>query len=98
MGALVLRLAAVRKGGTVVCGGIHMSDIPPFRYELLWGERTVRSVANLLTREDAQEFMRIAPEVPVRVSTTAFPLEQANEALAKLRSGALEGAAVLKMN
>jgi propanol-preferring alcohol dehydrogenase len=98
VGALVpAALAAVRKGGTVVCGGIHMSDIPSFPYELLWGERTVRSVANL-TREDGRQFMNIAPEVPVRVSTTAFPLEQADEALARLRKGSLEGAAVLKMN
>jgi len=95
VGALVpTALAAVRKGGTVVCGGIHMSDVPSFPYELLWGERTVCSVANL-TRRDAEEFMKIAPKVPVRTTTQPFPLEQANEALAQLRDGRLEGAAVL---
>jgi propanol-preferring alcohol dehydrogenase len=95
VGALVpAALAAVRRGGTVVCGGIHMSDIPSFPYELLWGERTVCSVANL-TRRDAAEFMKIAPEVPVRTTTQPFPLEQANEALDRLRNGQLEGAAVL---
>jgi propanol-preferring alcohol dehydrogenase len=95
VGALVpAALAAVRKGGTVVCGGIHMSDIPSFPYELLWGERSVCSVANL-TRRDAAEFMNIAPKVPVRTSTQAFPLEQANEALNSLRNGRLQGAAVL---
>ncbi len=96
VGALVpAALAAVRKGGTVVCGGIHMSDIPSFPYELLWGERTVTSVANL-TRKDAAEFMSIAPNVPVRTSTQPFALEQANEALSRLRGGKLQGAAVLK--
>jgi propanol-preferring alcohol dehydrogenase len=89
-------LAAVRKGGTVICGGIHMSEIPAFSYDLLWGEREVCSIANL-TREDAHEFMRIAPEVPVHTTTETFPLEQANEALDKLRSGKVEGAAVLKI-
>ncbi len=87
-------LAAVRRGGVVVCGGIHMSDIPAFSYELLWGERTMCSVANL-TRKDADEFMKIAPKVPVRTTTHPFPLEQANEALNQMRSGKLEGAAVL---
>jgi alcohol dehydrogenase, propanol-preferring len=97
VGALVpLALAAVRRGGAVVCGGIHMSDVPSFPYELLWGERTVCSVANL-TRKDAAEFMQIAPKVPVRTTTQLFPLEQANEALARLRSGQLEGAAVLNI-
>ena len=95
VGALVpLALAAVRKGGTVVCGGIHMSDVPAFPYELLWGERTICSVANL-TRKDAEEFMKIAPKVPVRTTTQRFALEQANDALGQLRSGKLEGAAVL---
>ena len=95
VGALVpAALAAIRKGGTVVCGGIHMSDVPSFPYELLWGERTVCSVANL-TRRDAEEFMKIAPKVPVRTTTQPFPLEQANEALAQLIDGRLEGAAVL---
>jgi len=95
VGALVpLALAAVRKGGTVVCGGIHMSDVPAFPYELLWGERTICSVANL-TRKDAKEFMKIAPKVPVRTTTQRFALEQANDALDQLRSGKLEGAAVL---
>jgi len=95
VGALVpAALAAVRKGGTVVCGGIHMSDIPSFPYDLLWGERSVCSVANL-TRKDAAEFIDIVPKVPVRTTTQRFALEQANEALSRLRSGKLEGAAVL---
>jgi propanol-preferring alcohol dehydrogenase len=95
VGALVpAALAAIRKGGTVVCGGIHMSDVPSFPYALLWGERTICSVANL-TRKDAEEFMKIAPKVPVRATTQMFSLEQANEALAQLRDGRLEGAAVL---
>ena len=97
VGALVpAALAAIRKGGTVVCGGIHMSDIPSFPYELLWGERTICSVANL-TRRDAEEFMRIAPKVPVRTTIQVFRLEQANEALEQLRHGKLQGAAVLKI-
>ncbi|HWX37748.1 MAG TPA: zinc-dependent alcohol dehydrogenase family protein [Candidatus Sulfotelmatobacter sp.] len=95
VGALVpAALAAVRKGGTVVCGGIHMSDIPSFPYELLWGERSVASIANL-TRKDAAEFMAIAPKVPVRTTTVPFALEQANGALSQLRTGKLQGAAVL---
>jgi propanol-preferring alcohol dehydrogenase len=95
VGALVpAALAAVRKAGTVVCGGIHMSDIPSFSYDLLWGERSVCSIANL-TRKDAAEFMAIAPKVPVHTTTQPFPLEQANEALNQLRSGKLQGAAVL---
>jgi propanol-preferring alcohol dehydrogenase len=84
----------VRKGGTVVCGGIHMSDIPSFPYELLWGERQICSVANL-TRKDAAEFMAIAPKVPVRTHFESFPLTEANEALHRLRTGGLRGAAVL---
>src|SRR6266849_1412328 len=85
VGSLVpAALAAVRKGGTVVCGGIHMSDIPSFPYELLWGERTICSVANL-TRLDALEFMKIAPTVPVRTTTETFRLEEANDALDRLR-------------
>jgi propanol-preferring alcohol dehydrogenase len=87
-------LKAVAKGGAVVCGGIHMSDIPAMPYELLWGERVLRSVANL-TRSDAEEFLEIAPRVPVRTEVTTFPLEEANEALDRLRSGNLRGAAVL---
>jgi propanol-preferring alcohol dehydrogenase len=87
-------LAVVRKGGRVVCGGIHMSDIPSFPYELVWGERSLCSVANS-TRRDAQEFMRIAPEVPVRTTTETFRLEHANEALDQLRRGKLQGAGVL---
>jgi propanol-preferring alcohol dehydrogenase len=98
VGALVpAALKAVRKGGTVVCGGIYMSDIPSFPYDLLWGERTLCSVANL-TRKDAAEFMEIAPKVPVRATTQQFALEQANEALNQLRSGKLQGAAVLMCN
>jgi len=87
-------LRHVGKGGVVVCAGIHMSDIPTFPYELLWGERLVRSVANL-TREDGEEFLMIAPTVPVQTEVETFELEDANEALARLRSGALRGAAVL---
>jgi alcohol dehydrogenase, propanol-preferring len=94
-GALVPKaLSALAPGGVVVCGGIHMSDIPTFPYELLWHERTLRSVANL-TRADAKEFLKIAPEVPVRTQVTTYPLEQANEALADLRAGRFTGAAVL---
>jgi propanol-preferring alcohol dehydrogenase len=95
VGALVpAALRAVIKGGTVVCAGIHMSDIPTFPYALLWQERVVRSVANL-TRRDGQEFLRIAPTVPVRTHITTYPLAEANTALADLRHGRLEGAAVL---
>jgi len=89
-------LGAVRPGGVVVCGGISMSDIPSFPYELLWGERTLRSVANL-TRRDGLEFLALAPRVPVRTEVTGFPLEKANEALNQLRSGAARGALVLTM-
>ncbi|MBK5230183.1 MAG: alcohol dehydrogenase, partial [Thermoleophilia bacterium] len=87
-------LRAVRKGGAVVTGGIHMSDIPSFPYEVLWGERCLRSVANL-TRADGEEFLALAPRVPVRVAATAFPLERANEVLVALKRGELRGAAVL---
>jgi len=87
-------LRAVRKGGVVVAGGIHMSDVPSFSYRILWGERVVRSVANL-TRRDAEEFLALAPEVPVRTEIERFPLSEANEALDRLRSGRLRGAAVL---
>ena len=89
-------LRALAKGGTVVCAGIHMSDIPSFPYELLWGERAVRSVANL-TRRDGEEFLALAPQVPVRTEVEAFPLEEANEALGRLRRGEIRGAAVLRM-
>lgn len=95
VGALVpAALRAVRKGGTVVCGGIHMSDIPPFAYSLLWGERVVRSVANL-TRRDGQEFLELAPRIPVRTQVETFALSDANVALERLRRGQLSGAAVL---
>jgi alcohol dehydrogenase, propanol-preferring len=87
-------LAATAKGGTVVCAGIHMSDIPSFPYRLLWHERVVRSVANL-TRLDGEDFLALAAAVPVRTRTAAFPLADANEALHRLRIGAIEGAAVL---
>jgi alcohol dehydrogenase, propanol-preferring len=87
-------LAAVAKGGVVVCAGIHMSDIPSFPYELLWGERVLRSVANL-TRRDGEDFMELAPRVPVRTEVELFPLERANDALARLRAGEVRGAAVL---
>lgn len=89
-----LALRAVAKGGTVVCGGIHLSDIPSFPYELLWEERTLCSVANL-TRRDGEEFFALAPRVPVRTTIETFSLVEANEALARLREGKLQGAAVL---
>jgi propanol-preferring alcohol dehydrogenase len=91
-----LALRTVRKGGTVVCGGIHMSDIPSFPYSILWGERTVRSVANL-TRADGHEFLRLAPTIPIRTEVEVFPLERANEALSRLRGGGIRGAVVLSM-
>ena len=95
VGALVPQaLATLRKGGRVVCGGIHMSDIPSFPYRLLWEERSVVSVANL-TRADGEEFLDLAPRARVRTTTTPYRLDKANEALDDLRSGALEGAAVL---
>ena len=95
VGALVpAALAATARGGVVVCAGIHMSDIPQFAYRLLWGERSVRSVANL-TRADGVEFLRLAGSVPVRTSVQSFPLAAANEALGRLRDGRIEGAAVL---
>ena len=87
-------LAALAKGGVVVCAGIHMSDIPSFPYDLLWGERSVRSVANL-TRRDGDEFLRVAREVPVRVEAETYALESANEAIADLRAGKIRGSAVL---
>ena len=95
VGALVpAALRAVARGGTVVCAGIHMSDIPSFPYEILWGERSVRSVANL-TCQDGLEFLTLAPKIPVRTEVMQFPLEDANEALDALRSGRVRGAAVL---
>jgi alcohol dehydrogenase, propanol-preferring len=87
-------LAALAKGGTVVCAGIHMTDIPSFPYELLWGERQIRSVANL-TRADGEEFLALAPKVPVRTHVETFPLTEANEALDRLRRGRIRGTAVL---
>jgi propanol-preferring alcohol dehydrogenase len=87
-------LRAVGKGGTVVCAGIHMSDIPSFPYRILWEEREIRSVANL-TRRDAEEFLALAPQVPVQTHTLPLPLDQANQALTRLRNGELQGAAVL---
>ena len=90
-------LKAIDKGGTVICGGIHMSDIQPFPYDLLWNEKVLRSVANL-TREDGQEFLRIAPEVPVKTEVVTYPLEKANEALEDLRKGRFKGAAVLMVS
>ncbi|MFQ5939623.1 MAG: alcohol dehydrogenase catalytic domain-containing protein, partial [Alphaproteobacteria bacterium] len=98
VGALVpAALRATAKGGTVVCAGIHMSDIPSFPYRILWEERAVRSVANL-TRRDGEEFLGLAPKIPVKTETQPFPLAQANEALAHLREGKLRGAAVLVMD
>lgn len=95
VGALVpTALGATAPGGTVVCAGIHMSDIPSFPYRILWQERTLRSVANL-TRRDGEAFLALAPKVPVRTETEVFPLSQANEALQRLREGRIRGAAVL---
>ena len=95
VGALVpAALAAVKKGGRVVCGGIHMSDIPSFPYRILWEERQLVSVANL-TRNDAREFLAIAPRAGIKMQVTRYPLAQANDALADLRQGRFEGAAVL---
>jgi len=98
VGALVpVALRALAKGGIVVCGGIHMSDIPSFPYADLWGERVICSVANL-TRRDGEEFLEIAPRVPVKTQTETFPLAEANTALEKFRSGQLKGTAVLVVN
>jgi propanol-preferring alcohol dehydrogenase len=95
VGTLVpVALRAIRPGGVVVCGGIHMSDIPAFPYDILWREKRLVSVANL-TRRDAEEFLALAPQIPVKVSTESFALSQANVALARLREGKLTGAAVL---
>ncbi len=95
VGSLVpAALAATGKGATVVCAGIHMSDIPSFPYRLLWGERVLRSVANL-TRRDGEEFLKLAPQVPLRVRTQSYPLTEANQALDDLRSGRITGAGVL---
>ncbi|NLG66305.1 MAG: zinc-dependent alcohol dehydrogenase family protein [Actinobacteria bacterium] len=90
-------LRALAKGGVLVCGGIHMSAIPSFPYDILWGERVIRSVANL-TRQDGTEFLALAPQVPVRTEVRLYPLEAANQALADLREGRLQGAAVLTMD
>ncbi|WP_273844444.1 zinc-dependent alcohol dehydrogenase family protein [Rubrobacter calidifluminis] len=95
VGSLVpAALRAVAKGGVVVCAGIHMSDIPSFPYEILWGERVLRSVANL-TRRDGEEFLELAPKVPIRTTVETFPLERTNEALDVLREGRIEGSAVV---
>jgi alcohol dehydrogenase, propanol-preferring len=90
-------LRSLARGGAVVCAGIHMSDIPSFPYELLWEERSIRSVANL-TRQDGEEFLALAPQIPVRTAVETFPLDQANEALDRLRRGELRGAAVLTLD
>lgn len=91
-----LALRAVCKGGIVVCGGIHMSDIPSFPYDILWGERVLCSVANL-TRQDGEEFLALAPKIPIKTEVRAYPLQQANEALDDLRNGRFSGAAVIKL-
>ena len=97
-GSLVpLALRSVAKGGSVVCAGIHMSDIPGFAYALLWGERVLRSVANL-TRSDGIEFLKLAAKIPLLPEVQRFPLDQANEALSALRKGEIQGAAVLEIN
>ena len=95
VGALVpAALKTTAKGGTVVCAGIHMSDIPSFPYAILWEERVIRSVANL-TRRDAEEFLALAPKIPVKTKTASYPLDRANQALDDLRHGRFDGAAVL---
>lgn len=91
---VICALKVVRKAGAIICGGIHMSAIPAFSYDLLWGERIIRSVANL-TRDDAHDFLRVIAETPIKIQTTKYKLAQANEALADLKSGRFEGAAVL---
>jgi alcohol dehydrogenase, propanol-preferring len=97
VGELVpLALSRLARGGSVVCAGIHMSDIPSFSYELLWSERVVRSVANL-TRRDGEEFLALAPRVPIRTEVEVFPLERANDALGRLREGSIRGQAVLRI-
>ena len=96
MSSCRLALRALAKGGTVVCAGIHMAISRAFPYEILWGERDVRSVANL-TRRDGEEFLDLAPRVPIQTAVTAYPLEAANEALGDLRRGRLRGAAVLSV-
>ncbi|MEO8418088.1 MAG: alcohol dehydrogenase, partial [Methylophilaceae bacterium] len=97
VGALITQaLRHVAKGGTVVCAGIHMSDVPGFPYSILWGERTVRSIANL-TRRDGEEFFDLAPRLGIRTEVESFPLVSANEALDRLRQGKIRGAAVLVM-
>ena len=92
-----MALKAVRKGGTVVCAGIHMSDIPAFPYSILWGERCIRSVANL-TRLDGEEFLALAPKVPVKTKIQVFPLEEANQAISAIKKGVIKGAAVLRIS
>jgi propanol-preferring alcohol dehydrogenase len=91
---VVAALKATNKGGVVVCGGIHMSDIPSFPYNLLWEERVLRSVANL-TRRDGEEFLALVSQVPIKTNVTTFPLEQAGEAMTRLRDGRFTGAAVI---
>lgn len=98
VGSLVpAALHATAKGGSIVCGGIHMSDIPSFPYRILWEERTVRSVANM-TRQDGREFLEVAPKVPVKTDVQTYSLEDANQALGDLRKGRITGAAVLAMD
>ena len=92
-----MALKAVRKGGTVVCAGIHMSDIPAFPYSILWGERCIKSVANL-TRLDGEEFLALAPKVPVKTKIQVFPLEEANQAISAIKKGVIKGAAVLRIS
>ena len=91
---VVAALKACAPGGTVVCAGIHMSDIPSFSYELLWGERSIRSVANL-TRRDGEKFLKVAAQIPVKTSVTIYPLDDVNKAISDFRSGVLKGSAVI---
>ncbi|KTD16115.1 alcohol dehydrogenase [Legionella jordanis] len=96
-GLVPVALKAVDKGGTVVCAGIHMSDIPSFPYAILWGERTLCSVANL-TRKDGEEFLELAPKIPIKTEIHSYPLEEVNQALDDLRHGRFTGAAVIVMD
>jgi propanol-preferring alcohol dehydrogenase len=93
-GLVPAALQAVAKGGVVICAGIHMSDIPSFPYRILWEERSIKSVANL-TRQDGEEFLALAPQIPIQTEVTAFPLTEANQSLNALRSGEIEGSVVL---
>lgn len=97
VGSLVpMSLKAVKRGGTVVCAGIHMSDIPSFPYKILWGEKTLKSVSNL-TRKDGEEFLKVIPKIPIKTKVTTYSLEELNQAISDLREGKIEGSAVVEI-